>query len=95
MRRQALILSLFVIAAHARHDTAGCATTQQTSNEVLFLHRQSPRRFQPRAATTSTNRDIGNVAIIEDSGGVVEKLNQFNLDNTTLAFAPTTPPPTA
>uniref|UniRef100_Q01WR6 IPT/TIG domain-containing protein n=1 Tax=Solibacter usitatus (strain Ellin6076) TaxID=234267 RepID=Q01WR6_SOLUE len=90
MRRQALLLSIFVIAAHARHDTAGCATTQQTSDEVLFLHRQSPRRFLPRAAAISTNRDIGNVAIIEDSGGVVEKLNQFNLDNTTLAFAPTT-----
>ncbi len=97
MRRQALILSIFVIAAYARHDTAGCATTQQTSAEVLFLHRQSSRRLLPRAATTaaSTNRDIGNVAIIEDSGGVVEKLNQFNLDNTTLAFAPTTSAATA
>ncbi|HEY1493412.1 MAG TPA: hypothetical protein VGF49_02670, partial [Candidatus Solibacter sp.] len=95
MRRQALILSIFVVAAYARHDTGGCATTQQTSAEVLFLHRQSPRRFQPRAAAVSTNRDIGNIAIIEDSGGVVERLNQFNLDNTTLAFAPTTPAATA
>ena len=97
MRRFAFIVSIFVIAAQARHDTAGCGTTQQTGAEVLFLHRQSPRHLQPRTATTATsnNRDIGNVAIIEDSGGVVEKLNQFNLDNTTLAFAPTTPAATA
>src|ERR1035437_7171608 len=77
----------------ARHDTAGCATTATTPAEVLFLHRQAlrTRGTRPRlllAATPSTNRDIGNVAIIEDSDGVVEKLNQFNLDASTLTFTP-------
>ena len=59
----------------------------------MFLHRQAERAraARPRplaAATASTNRDIGNVAIIEDSDGVVEKLNQFNLDAATLTFTP-------
>jgi len=40
------------------------------------------------AAAVSGNRDIGNIAIIEDSDGVVEKLNQFNLDSQTLTFTP-------
>jgi uncharacterized protein (TIGR03437 family) len=70
----------------------GCATSQHTAAETLFLHRQV-RRARPRAAApaASTNRDIGNVAIIEDSGGVVEKLNEFDLTTATLLFTPTTP----
>ena len=52
----------------------------------MFLHRQATRRNaarpRPLAAgpAASANRDIGNVAIIEDSDGVVETLNQFDLD---------------
>src|ERR1035437_1426023 len=40
------------------------------------------------AATASTNRDIGNVAIIEAGDGVVETINQFDLDASTLTFTP-------
>jgi uncharacterized protein (TIGR03437 family) len=61
----------------------------------MFLHRQAQRaraaRMRPLAAApvvASTNRDIGNVAIIEDSDGVVEKLNQFDLNGATLTFTP-------
>jgi uncharacterized protein (TIGR03437 family) len=75
----------------ARHDTLGCATTQDTAAEILFLHRQATRkRAFPRAAApaASNNRDIGNVAIIEATPGVVETLNQFNLDGSTLTFTP-------
>src|ERR1019366_9083057 len=56
-------------------------------------HRQAVRaraaRFRPLAAvsaTASTNRDIGNVAIIENRDGVVETFNQFDLDDATLTF---------
>ena len=41
-----------------------------------------------RRRPLSTNRDIGNVAVLEDSDGVVEKLNQFNLAAATLTFTP-------
>ena len=80
----------------ARHDTAGCGTTSTTPAEVLFLHRQAGRaraaRFGPLAtaatSTASTNRDIGNVAIIENRDGVLETYNPFDLDNATLTFTP-------
>src|SRR6266702_3812272 len=91
MRRLGVFLSICILAGpslDARYDGAGCGTTQDTSSEVLFLHRLA-RRLRPRtAAAASTNRDIGNVAIVEASPGVVETLNQFNLGGYTLTFTP-------
>src|ERR1035441_8756080 len=74
MRRLGLLCLVFAVTAApvwARHGTAGCGTTATTPAEVLFLHRQAERAraARPRplaAATASTNRDIGNVAIIEN-----------------------------
>src|ERR1035441_6910361 len=88
-----LVIATIAAPLMARHGTAGCGTTTTTPDEVLFLHRQAERaraaRLGPLAvATPSTNRDIGNVAIIEASDGVVETLNQFDLDNATLTFTP-------
>src|ERR1022692_1779525 len=90
-----LAIAMLAVPVMARHDTAGCGTTGTTPAEVLFLHRQAERaraaRVGPLAAapaTASTNRDIGNVAIIENTDGVVETLNQFDLDNATLTFTP-------
>ena len=40
------------------------------------------------AAAPSINHDAGDIAIIEDSDGVVARQNQFNLDQKTLLFAP-------
>src|SRR5664280_906400 len=96
MRRLGLLCLVFAVTAApvwARHGTAGCGTTATTPAEVLFLHRQAERgraaRLKPMAAAAaSTNRDIGNVAIIENRDGVVETLNQFDLDHATLAFTP-------
>ncbi len=96
LRRGFVCLAIAVCAAPlaARHETAGCGTSDTTPAEVLFLHRQAQRaraaRIRPLAAasTASTNRDIGNVAIIEDGDGVVEKLNQFDLNGATLTFTP-------
>jgi uncharacterized protein (TIGR03437 family) len=86
-------IAVTVAPVIARHGAAGCGTTGTTPDEVLFLHRQAERArpARPRplaAATASTNRDIGNVAIIESRDGVVETLNQFDLDNATLTFTP-------
>ena len=89
-----LALAVTASPLAARHETAGCGTSDTTPAEVLFLHRQAQRaraaRPRPLAAApvASTNRDIGNVAIIEDSDGVVEKLNQFDLNGATLTFTP-------
>ena len=95
-----LIFACLVAPVSARHDVSVCGTTRETPNESLFLHRQSlraraARLLRPMAASAATppaaNRDIGNIAVIEDAGGVVERLNQFNLDNNTLTFTPTAP----
>src|SRR5450759_1390397 len=87
-----LVIAVTAAPVGARRDTAGCGTTDTTPAEVLFLHRQAARaraaRPRPLAAAASSNRDIGNVAIIEDRDGVVETLNQFNLDASTLTFTP-------
>ncbi len=81
----------------ARHSTSVCGASREGSSETLFLHRQSVRarsRLRPLAATpsfASANRDIGNIAIVEDTDGVVARQNQFNLDLKTLQFIPTAP----
>ena len=88
----ALCLAAPVVAHHA---VSFCGTTAETAKERLFLHRQSVRRragLRPMAATAaappSINHDAGNIAIIEDSDGVVSRPNQFNLDQKTLLFTP-------
>src|ERR1039457_7114213 len=95
MRRLgSLCVVVAVVAAPvlARHDSAGCGTTATTAAEALFLHRQAQRaraaRPGPLAAAPSANRDIGNVAVIEGADGVVETINQFDLNNATLTFTP-------
>ena len=95
MRRFAFICFLCAVTAApvwARHGAADCGTTATTPAEVLFLHRQAERtraaRPRPMAAMASTNRDVGNVAIIENRDGVVPALTQFDLDNATLTFTP-------
>src|SRR5262252_6300562 len=90
------VLPILVAPLCARHETAVCGTTTETSPETLFLHRQAVRaraaQARPLDAATpaaSGNRDVGNIAIIEDADGVVARQNQFNLDLKTLRFAPT------
>src|ERR1017187_380506 len=88
-----LILVSLVVPLVAHHETGGCGTSRETPAQTLFLHRQAPRaraaRIRPQpAAAPSGNRDIGNIAIIEDTDGVVEFQNQFNLDNNSLTFTP-------
>ena len=87
-----LVIAVTAAPVMARHGAAGCGTTDTTPAEVLFLHRQAQRaraaRLSPLAATASTNRDIGNVAIIEAGDGAVETINQFDLDQATLTFTP-------
>jgi len=91
-----LILVSLGAPVWARHGLGECGTTRENGNEALFLHRQAARvrgaRPGPMAAISTAplgNRDIGNVAIIEDTDGVVERLNQFNLDQNTVTLTPT------
>ena len=92
MRALALILAICLVPpAWTRQDRAPCGSSRETLNESLFRHRQFTRArgVQPRVATAGTlNRDAGDVAIMQDAGGIVQRQNQFNLDGATLTFAP-------
>src|SRR5438270_11486448 len=89
-----LIIASSGVPLLARHAVSICGNTRETSNETTFLHRQSMRvraRLRPLAAApapVSANRDIGDIAIVEDSDGVVARQNEFNLDLKTLRFTP-------
>src|ERR1035441_4551310 len=87
-------LGAALLTAAAHHSASICGTTRETPLETLFLHRQAQRaraaRIRPLDTTApSGNRDIGNIAIIEDSDGVAERQNQFKPHNNSLTFTPT------
>jgi uncharacterized protein (TIGR03437 family) len=93
MSRGVLLVGILLggMAAGRSLNSSGCATSRETPAETAFLHRQMQRAHALRAraaAAPAANRDIGDIAIIEDAGGVVERQNQFNLDNNTVAFIP-------
>src|SRR5690242_2827225 len=103
MRQSCIILlSLCVFAlfpSWARLDPETCGTHHERTKEELFLHRQAlrkqvrgafERRNQPQDATAAAG-DAGQIALIEDSDGVVGHRNDFDLDQKTLAFIPTQP----
>src|SRR5512140_3817723 len=83
MRRFGTSIAIFAVRAtpiSARQEFAACATSGTTPAETLFLHRQAvrarggrPRALASAAAGTAatSNRDIGNIAVIEDSDGIV------------------------
>ena len=73
-----------------RNPAEGCGTNRQTPQERLFLHRQAVRAragLRP-LATTPPAEDVGDIAVLEDAGGVVTRLNQFSLNGRTLTFSP-------
>src|ERR1017187_10046963 len=41
-----------------------------------------------KAASTSTNTDVGNIAIIQDDGTLITPINLFDLANHSLLFTP-------
>jgi len=85
--RIGLLLLVFAVPAYPRHAAAGCGTSRETPAERQFFHRQALKRApRPRLAGTASVRDIGNIAIMDDSNGVVARQNDFNLDGQTLQF---------
>ena len=94
-----LIWLLAAVQVCARQEWVVCGTTREKLLEQLQLHRQSERLrrelvrrgLASAAARQPAAKDIGEIAVIDDSDGVVARLNEFNLDGRTLAFAPATP----
>lgn len=100
MRRQFTIFLCFLLfleAGSARQIQVICGTSREHSKVELFLHRQAERLRQTAQAQSTGGQvssarpasvDMGNVAVLEDSGGVVVQPNPFNLDQQTLTFTP-------
>ena len=92
MKRLPLTLGLclaLVPVGQARQEPQSCATHPEIGKERLYLHRQARRaRVAAAAARPAAARDIGQIAILEDTDGVVGRLNPFNLDQRTVAFTP-------
>src|SRR5579883_1383930 len=89
MRLRPIALALLcAVPAWARHDASVCGTSRETPAELQFFHRQALKHApRPRVVTAvAGSRDIGNIAIMEDSAGVVARQNDFNLDGQTLQF---------
>ena len=91
--RLACFLFLSASLAFPRRDAQLCGTYPERAAEELALHRAAaPRRLLKQAASrlAAANRpaprDIGDIAILEDADGVVERRNPFNLAQRSIAF---------
>jgi hypothetical protein len=85
LRRAVVLLVALAASLDARRDPAVCGTNVETPRERLFLHRQATRRA---VRAVPRNRDAGEIAIVEDTGGIVARQNEFNLDGKLLRFTP-------
>ena len=98
MKRIVLAVSLCVLlggTGFARREPPGCGTHQQTPRERLFLHKraEAARKVSGAARLKASgaapaSRDAGDIVIMDDGDGVAGRLNAFNLDGRTVAFAP-------
>ncbi|HYL76927.1 MAG TPA: hypothetical protein VEU96_22110 [Bryobacteraceae bacterium] len=90
------LLTIFAVVGggwllFGRSEPAGCGTHAERTQEELFLHRQAVRKIRPLAARpggAALARDIGDIALIDDSNGVVARRNPFDLNQKTLRFLP-------
>jgi hypothetical protein len=91
-----LFFLLFAGLLAAKEPLDICGTWFGRVQQEAFLHRrhllERLNRPEPLAHTTTSappfSRDFGNVAVIDDSGGVIGRRNVFDLDRRTVAFAP-------
>ncbi len=100
LRSSCAICSVFVLSwlAIARESApSGCGTHIARGPEEVYLHHQAERKrglnrgVRARAlaaSAASTNRDFGNIAVIDDADGVVGQRNDFNLSQKTVSFLP-------
>jgi len=97
-----LIWLALAAMAPARQEPVVCGTTREGVREALHLHRQGQRirrleairRHGAGAAVVLAQPAVAvrgapgypDIALIEDAGGVVARVNAFNLDRRTLIF---------
>ncbi len=91
--RLAGVLFLTASLAFPRRDIQLCGSYPARGAEELALHRRAaPMRMAKQSAArlaaspARAQRDIGNIAILEDADGVVERRNPFNLAGRSVRF---------
>jgi uncharacterized protein (TIGR03437 family) len=83
-----------VPVADARQDPRSCGTHLEIGKERLHLHRQAVRArgrtagARLAAAARPASHDVGQIVVLEDTDGVVGRLNPFDLDRRTVVFLP-------
>lgn len=96
MRSRNLIASLlcavlFHASLPARTIPVVCGTERGNVREELFLHARSMaarKKLGLKSAAGPPGKDIGNIAVMYDSGGVVSRRNPFNLASKGITFTP-------
>jgi uncharacterized protein (TIGR03437 family) len=99
MRKRSIIFLLAWVgltgSAYPRQDPETCGTHGEKGKEQLQLHRKAARRelkSGPRfLAAAPRARDIGDIAVLEDSGDLVTRYNAFDLDQKTVTFLGASP----
>ncbi|MCC6391172.1 MAG: hypothetical protein IT167_11265, partial [Bryobacterales bacterium] len=75
----------------ARQPMLVCGTERGNAKEEIFLHSRSMAmraRMGIRAAAGPSGKDIGDIAVMYDSGGVIARRNPFNLASKGITFTP-------
>lgn len=85
-----LLLGVAGLGWAAKEPLLECGTWIARAPQEMFLHRQhaAVRAKTARQATATINQDVGQIAVMGDSGGVIGRRNGFDLDHKTLAFVP-------
>jgi hypothetical protein len=87
-----LLCLLFLTQSLARLEQSVCGTYRDRWREELHLHRNAaPKRPATAAvvrAAPQTTLAVGDIAVLDDSGGVVARRNLFNLDQKTVQLSP-------
>src|SRR5437870_4959992 len=86
------IVSLISLTqSFARQEQSICGTYRDRAQEELHLHHQAmKKRVVPAraiAAAPPVSHDVGDISIVEDSGDIVARRNDFNLDRKTVQFS--------
>lgn len=94
MKKLTPFLSLLVCATllPAKQDTRSCASHPGKWREELHLHQRS-RVARSKVRTASVEKaavltDVGNLALLDETDGVVARRNPFNLNGKTIRFLP-------
>src|SRR5258708_3681047 len=77
-----------------RLEPAICGTHPEKTQEELFLHRQAVRHRafgRGQSPVGVARMDVRQIALIDDSNGVVGRSNPFDLNQKTLRFVPLKP----